>query len=101
MALSELLVTDDLTIILALVSAGLFLLHNLYKPQPLVHPILLGRQSDVARVRNPKESAVMRNYGTGMLGRVRHIAWGMLLYTYTSIVSCEASQGATGHSRPS
>ncbi|CAL1704252.1 unnamed protein product [Somion occarium] len=69
MALSDFLVTDDLTIILALVAAGLFLLHNLYKPQPLVHPILLGRQSDVARVRNPKESAVMRNYGTGMLGR--------------------------------
>ncbi len=70
MALSDYLVTDDLTIILALVAAGLFLLHNLYKPQALVHPILLGRQSDVARVRNPSESAVYRNYGTGMLGRV-------------------------------
>ncbi|KAL1947959.1 hypothetical protein VTO73DRAFT_13683 [Trametes versicolor] len=69
MALSDYLVTDDLTIILALVAAGLFLLHNLYKPQALVHPILLGRQSDVARVRNPKESAVYRNYSTGMLGR--------------------------------
>ncbi|KAH9854063.1 acetyl-CoA synthetase-like protein [Lenzites betulinus] len=69
MALSDYLVTDDLTIILALVAAGLFLLHNLYKPQALVHPILLGRQSDVARVRNPKESAIYRNYGTGMLGR--------------------------------
>ncbi|KAJ8475403.1 hypothetical protein ONZ51_g6581 [Trametes cubensis] len=69
MALSDYLVTDDLTIILALVAAGLFLLHNLYKPQALVHPILLGRQSDVARVRNPTESAVYRNYGTGMLGR--------------------------------
>ncbi|KAI0670544.1 acetyl-CoA synthetase-like protein [Trametes maxima] len=69
MAFSDYLVTDDLTIILALVAAGLFLLHNLYKPQALVHPILLGRQSDVARVRNPTESAVYRNYGTGMLGR--------------------------------
>ncbi|KAI0781105.1 acetyl-CoA synthetase-like protein [Trametes elegans] len=69
MALSDYVVTDDLTIILALVAAGLFLLHNLYKPQALVHPILLGRQSDVARVRNPTESAVYRNYGTGMLGR--------------------------------
>ncbi|KAH9901222.1 acetyl-CoA synthetase-like protein [Cubamyces lactineus] len=69
MALSDYLVTDDLTIILALVAAGLFLLHNLYKPQALVHPILLGRQSDVARVRNPTESAVYRNYSTGMLGR--------------------------------
>ncbi|TBU47951.1 acetyl-CoA synthetase-like protein [Dichomitus squalens] len=69
MSLSDYLITDDLTIILALVAAGLFLLHNLYKPQALVHPILLGRQSDAARVRNPSESAVYRNYGTGMLGR--------------------------------
>ncbi|TCD65411.1 hypothetical protein EIP91_002710 [Steccherinum ochraceum] len=69
MALTDYLVTDDLTIILGLVSAGLFLLHNLYKPQSLVHPILLGRQSDVARVRNAGESALYRNYGTGMLGR--------------------------------
>ena len=72
MAFSDYLLTDDLTIILGLVGAGLFLLHNLYKPQSLVHPILLGRQSDVARVRNPGESALYRNYGTGMLGRVRH-----------------------------
>lgn len=69
MGLSDYLVTDELTIILGLVAAGLFLLHNLYKPQSLVHPILLGRQSDVARVRNPGESAVFRNYGTGMMGR--------------------------------
>ncbi|EKM55644.1 uncharacterized protein PHACADRAFT_161674 [Phanerochaete carnosa HHB-10118-sp] len=69
-ALSEYLVTDDLTIILGLVAAGLFLLHNLYKPHSLVHPILLGRQSDVARMRHPGESAVYRNYGTGMMGRL-------------------------------
>ena len=75
MALSDYIVTDDLTIILGLVAVGLFLLHNLYKPQSLVHPILLGRQSDVGRVRNPKESAVYRNYSTGMMGRVRHIQW--------------------------
>ncbi|KZT74192.1 hypothetical protein DAEQUDRAFT_807867 [Daedalea quercina L-15889] len=69
MALSAYLITDDLTIILGLVAACLFLLHNLYKPQSLVHPILLGRQSDAARVRHPGESAVYRNYSTGMLGR--------------------------------
>ncbi|KAF7338450.1 Acetyl-CoA synthetase [Mycena venus] len=61
--------TDDTTILLGLIAATLFLLNNLYKPQPLVHPILLGRQSDVARVRNPGESAVYRNYGTGLMGR--------------------------------
>lgn len=69
MPFSGFIVTDDLTILLGLVATALFLLHNLYKPQPLVHPILLGRQSDVARVRNPNESAVYRNYSTGMLGR--------------------------------
>ncbi|KIM48939.1 hypothetical protein M413DRAFT_438115 [Hebeloma cylindrosporum] len=60
---------DDLTILLGLISATVFLLNNLYKPQPLVHPILLGRQSDVGRARNPSESAVYRNYGTGLMGR--------------------------------
>ncbi|KAJ7109187.1 hypothetical protein C8R44DRAFT_986224 [Mycena epipterygia] len=67
--LSEYLVTDDTTILFGLIAATVFLLNNLYKPQPLVHPILLGRQSDVARVRNPGESAVYRNYGTGLMGR--------------------------------
>ncbi|KAF9036762.1 hypothetical protein BJ165DRAFT_1505745 [Panaeolus papilionaceus] len=66
---ADYLVTDDLTILLALIAATVFLLNNLYKPQPLVHPILLGRQSDVGRARNPTESAVYRNYGTGLMGR--------------------------------
>lgn len=69
--ISDYVVTDDLTILLALIAATTFLLNNLYKPQPLVHPILLGRQSDVGRARNPGESAVYRNYGTGLMGRVR------------------------------
>ncbi|KAF8256666.1 hypothetical protein EI94DRAFT_1640624 [Lactarius quietus] len=60
---------DDLTILLGLITASVFLLHNLYRPQSLVHPILLGRQSDVARVRTPGESAVHRNYTTGLMGR--------------------------------
>jgi long-chain acyl-CoA synthetase len=68
--LSDHLVTDDLTILLGLIAITLFLLRSIYKPQPLVHPILLGRQSDVARVRLPGESAVYRNYGTGAMGRV-------------------------------
>ncbi|KAJ7632430.1 acetyl-CoA synthetase [Roridomyces roridus] len=67
--LNELLVTDDTTLLLGLIAATVLLLNNLYKAQPLVHPILLGRQSDVARVRNPGESAVYRNYSTGLMGR--------------------------------
>jgi len=75
--LSDYLLTDDLTILLALIAATVFLLNNLYKPQALVHPILLGRQSDVGRSRQPGESAVYRNYGTGLMGRVSRI-----LYAY-------------------
>ena len=37
----------------------------------LVHPLLLGRQAEVDRVRMPGESAVYRNYATGTMGRVR------------------------------
>jgi len=58
-----------LTILLSLIAATVFLLNSLYKPQPLVHPILLGRQSDVGRARNPGKSAIYRNYGTGLMGR--------------------------------
>ncbi|KAF9653146.1 acetyl-CoA synthetase-like protein [Thelephora ganbajun] len=70
MPLSSYVVTDDLTVLLGLSAAALFLLQNLYKPQPLIHPILLGRQSDVAPVRNPRESAVYRNYSTSAMGRL-------------------------------
>ena len=82
--LSDYLGTDDLTILLALIAATVFLLANLYKPQPLVHPILLGRQSDVGRARNPGESAVYRNYSTGLMGRVRALS----LYPSLPCSSC-------------
>ncbi|KAF6764871.1 acetyl-CoA synthetase [Ephemerocybe angulata] len=58
--IAEYLVTDDLTILLGLIAATVFLVNNLYKPQPL---------SDVGRARNPGESAVYRNYTTGLMGR--------------------------------
>ena len=71
--LVDYLVTDDLTILLGLIGVTIFLLRSLYKPVPLVHPVLLGRQSDVTRVRQVGESAVYRNYGTGMMGRVCYL----------------------------
>lgn len=90
---ADYLVTDDLTILLGLIAATVFLLNNLYKPQPLVHPILLGRQSDVGRVRNSGESAVYRNYGTGIAGRVcsvsQLIPFAQMLQLLT-LVSVEA-----------
>ena len=79
---SDYLVTDDLTILLSLIAATVFLLNSIYKPQPLVHPILLGRQSDVGRARNPGESAIYRNYGTGLMGRVRSLSSRILFISH-------------------
>ena len=99
MSLEQYLQTDDLTVLLGLIAVTVFLLRNLYKPQPLVHPILLGRQSDVGRVRNSKESTLYRNYGTGLMGRVRHQASP---HTYTrssqlGLVRCETREGYQHH----
>ena len=69
--MSEWIATDDLTVVLGLLLGAVVLLGNLFKPQSLLHPILLGRQSDVDRVRKKGESAVYRNYSTGLVGRVR------------------------------
>ncbi|KAI5123321.1 hypothetical protein M0805_009342 [Coniferiporia weirii] len=66
----DLLATDGLTYVLGFTAAVAFLLHSFFTPQSLVHPILLGRQSDVDRVRQPGESAVYRNYGTGLTSRL-------------------------------
>jgi long-chain acyl-CoA synthetase len=91
---SDYLVTDDLTILLSLIAATVFLLNSLYKPQPLVHPILLGRQSDVGRARNPGESAIYRNYGTGLMGRVRsspHLVYPS--YLTVSLLSVSTQTG--------
>lgn len=81
MPLSSYVATDDLTVLLGLSAAALFLLQSLYKPQPLVHPILLGRQSDVTPVRNAGESAVYRNYSTSAMGRVSTV----ILVSYTCL----------------
>lgn len=93
--LSDYLVTDELTIVLALVAITVWLLHSIYKPLPLAHPILLGRQSDVARVRHPGESAVYRNYGTGVMGRVS-VSLGLTPdFHSTKIPSCSSHCGLT------
>lgn len=71
---SSLFTTDKLTYLLGLTAAVTFLLGNYLVPVPLVHPILLGRQSDVERVRKSGESAICRNFGTQMTGRVNSLS---------------------------
>ncbi|KAF8520218.1 hypothetical protein BU17DRAFT_47102 [Hysterangium stoloniferum] len=66
----DLLKTDDLTVVLAVCFVAVYGISKFLKPASLVHPLLLGRQADVGRVRMPGESAIYRNYATGIIGRL-------------------------------
>jgi len=59
---------DELSLILGSSFALVFLLAKWVAPVSLVHPLLLGRQAEVDKVRKSGESAVYRNYGTGFMG---------------------------------
>ena len=74
MSLPEL---DSTTYQLGAAALAAYFLKSFLTPTPLVHPILLGRQSDVDRVRKPGESAVYRNYGTGLMGGVSVPSYGI------------------------
>jgi len=63
---------DNLTIILLLLLAALGIYLRFFSnPTPLVHPLLLGKQSDVSAVRKPGETAVYRSFATGQGSPVR------------------------------
>ncbi|KZT44133.1 hypothetical protein SISSUDRAFT_977041 [Sistotremastrum suecicum HHB10207 ss-3] len=68
--LLSLLRYDTLTFILGAGFLGTLVFTKWAFPSSLVHPILLGRQSDVGRVRKQGESAIYRNYGVGHGGRL-------------------------------
>ncbi|WWC67281.1 uncharacterized protein I206_101189 [Kwoniella pini CBS 10737] len=57
---------DNLTIILLFLLATLAIYHRFFStPQPLVHPLLLGKQSDISTVRKSGETGVYRSWATG------------------------------------
>ncbi|KAH7107449.1 acetyl-CoA synthetase-like protein [Auriculariales sp. MPI-PUGE-AT-0066] len=58
---------DTLTYTLGVVAAGVFIATKWMEPMSMVPPLILGRQSDAGRTRQPGESAVYRNYGTGFM----------------------------------
>jgi long-chain acyl-CoA synthetase len=70
--MSGLRLYDDVTIALVLGVLTVYAVKSILRPNPLAHPLLLGRQSDVARVRNAGESASYRNYGVGHGAFVSH-----------------------------
>ncbi|WVQ64344.1 uncharacterized protein L199_002506 [Kwoniella botswanensis] len=57
---------DNLTVILLFLLATLAIYHRFFStPQPLVHPLLLGKQSEVSSVRKSGETGIYRSWATG------------------------------------
>lgn len=56
---------DSTTFLLSSMIVLLYALRSYIQPIPLAHPILLGRQADIGKVRFPRETATYRNYGVG------------------------------------
>jgi long-chain acyl-CoA synthetase len=57
---------DNTTLALLAVLASLLIYHRFFStPSPLVHPLLLGKQSDVSTVRKKNETGVYRSFATG------------------------------------
>ncbi|TYJ57458.1 hypothetical protein B9479_001775 [Cryptococcus floricola] len=57
---------DNLTVLLLALLAGLAIYHRfLSSPNPLVHPLLLGKQSEVSSIRKSGETGVYRAWATG------------------------------------
>lgn len=56
---------DNTTLTLLAVLASLLIYHRFFStPYPLVHPLLLGKQSDVSHVRKKNETGVYRSFAT-------------------------------------
>ena len=56
---------DSTTFLLLSIIVLLYTLRSYLQPIPLAHPILLGRQADIGKVRYSRETATYRNYGVG------------------------------------
>lgn len=63
--MDQLLKYDELTLTLAISAVALFLGNRILQPTSMAHPMLLGRQVDVAPVRRKGETAIYRNFGVG------------------------------------
>ena len=58
---------DDTTIVLLLALLAVLLYLRVFNSvTPLVHPLLLGKQSEVAQTRDRGQSAVYRSWATGL-----------------------------------
>lgn len=62
---------DNTTIGLLAMLVGVLLYSRFSRPTPLVHPLLLGKQSEVSNVRKKGETGVYRSFATGQGTPVR------------------------------
>ena len=63
---------DNLSVLLLSILAGLLVYLRFFsRPEPLVHPLLLGKQSEVSKVRQEGETGVYRSWATGQDTPVR------------------------------
>ena len=93
---------DSTTVLLLSIVVLLYALCSYLQPIPLAHPILLGRQADVGKVRMPRETATYRNYGVGHGVPVSRIWLCLVLDGINVHFSCFSSlqsQGRTSLSR--
>lgn len=57
---------DNVSVVLLSILAGLLVYLRFFsRPEPLVHPLLLGKQSEVSKVRQEGETGVYRSWATG------------------------------------
>jgi long-chain acyl-CoA synthetase len=56
---------DNLTLLLLALFLAVLLYSRFSRPSPLVHPLLLGKQSEVSAVRKEGETGVYRSFATG------------------------------------
>lgn len=63
---------DNLTVILLALLAALAIYHRFFSaPSPLVHPLLLSKQSEVSAVRKSGGTGIYRSWATGQGTPVR------------------------------
>ena len=73
---------DNTTLTLLAILAVLLIYHRFFSaPSPLVHPLLLGKQSDVSAVRRKGETGIYRSFATGQGSPVGRFILGRLLYS--------------------
>ena len=63
---------DNLSVVLLSILAALLVYLRFFsRPEPLVHPLLLGKQSEISKVRQDGETGIYRSWATGQDTPVR------------------------------